>query len=977
MKLLRTSLMLASLLLAPLSKSQTTATVPRLMNFSGSAGNAEGRTSSSAAGVTFAIYKDQAGGNPLWIETQTVVLDTKGSYTAQLGATKPEGLPLDLFTSGEARWLGVRLNGGEEQPRVMLLSVPYALKAGDATTIGGLPPSAFVLAAPAASGSTSSPEAPASASAPVNPTVTGTGTVGSIPLWDSASDLTSSILTQTGSGSTARVGVNLTTPSTTLDVKGTSNFRGTTTIPSAGLATTSAGKTSYPFVFATSAYNSSVKASVLQNFRWQAEPVNNNSSNASGTLNLLFSSGTGTPAETGLSIASNGQLSFATGQVFPGTGTITGVTAGSGLTGGGTTGTISLSVPSQGITNAMLATPSLTVAAGTDLTGGGPVTLGGTTTLNLDTTKVPQLNAANVFHGDQSVVGNVSLAAGYGFNIGGVPFAVGSATTANVLFGFAGNSTMTGTANTATGYQALAGNTVGKSNTANGYQALALNSSGLSNVASGYQAMYSNTFGYQNVATGWSSLYSNTTGSQNVATGSAALVSNTTGSSNTVNGFGTMFLNTTGGANTADGYEALYSNTAGNSNTAVGLQALYSNTVGTYNTATGYQALYTNASSESALSSDNTADGAQALYFNTTGTANTASGFQAMYNNSIGFFNTADGYQALYQANGGNENTATGYRALYSASIGGGNTATGYQALYANNSGNYNTAVGAGAMAHNLFADNTGVGYEALVAATATDNVAIGYIAAVSDTVGGQNTVVGSQSLGSNTTGNDITCVGFMCDTASDGLSNATAIGAHAVVGQSNSLVLGGTGAYAVKVGIGTAEPTAILTIGRGAGHPVSDSWETYSSRRWKTNIQTLPNALAKVEQLRGVTYDLKDSGKHEIGVIAEEVGAVVPELVSYEVNGKDARGVDYSRLTALLIEATKQQQKEIEQQKALLRAQTQAAEQQQQALKVALRHQAAAIRSLKSELVQTRQSLQKLNLEVEGGQSSVIVATK
>jgi Chaperone of endosialidase len=62
------------------------------------------------------------------------------------------------------------------------------------------------------------------------------------------------------------------------------------------------------------------------------------------------------------------------------------------------------------------------------------------------------------------------------------------------------------------------------------------------------------------------------------------------------------------------------------------------------------------------------------------------------------------------------------------------------------------------------------------------------------------------------------------------------------------------------------------------------------------------------VEQLRGVSYDLKDSGKHEIGVIAEEVGEVVPEVVSYEENGKDARGVDYSRLTALLIEAVKQQ---------------------------------------------------------------------
>jgi len=71
---------------------------------------------------------------------------------------------------------------------------------------------------------------------------------------------------------------------------------------------------------------------------------------------------------------------------------------------------------------------------------------------------------------------------------------------------------------------------------------------------------------------------------------------------------------------------------------------------------------------------------------------------------------------------------------------------------------------------------------------------------------------------------------------------------------------------------------------------------------------------------VRGVSHDLKDSGKHEIGVIAEEVGRVVPEVVSYEANGKDARGVDYSRLTALLIEAVKQQHKEISALRAQLR---------------------------------------------------------
>ena len=130
------------------------ATVPRLVNFFGRAVDEQGKTIVGAAGISFAIYKDQSEGAPLWMETQNVHADAKGDYSAQLGASKTEGLPLEIFSSTEARWLGVRINGGTEQPRVLLLSVPYALKAADAQTLGGLPPSAFLLAAGSASAAT-------------------------------------------------------------------------------------------------------------------------------------------------------------------------------------------------------------------------------------------------------------------------------------------------------------------------------------------------------------------------------------------------------------------------------------------------------------------------------------------------------------------------------------------------------------------------------------------------------------------------------------------------------------------------------------------------------------------------------------------------------------------------------------------------------------------------------------------------------
>lgn len=70
----------------------------------------------------------QEGGTPLWTETQTLSTDATGRYNAMFGSTLPEGMSVELFTSGEARWLGVQPDGLAEQPRVLLLSVPYALK---------------------------------------------------------------------------------------------------------------------------------------------------------------------------------------------------------------------------------------------------------------------------------------------------------------------------------------------------------------------------------------------------------------------------------------------------------------------------------------------------------------------------------------------------------------------------------------------------------------------------------------------------------------------------------------------------------------------------------------------------------------------------------------------------------------------------------------------------------------------------------
>ena len=141
-------------------------TVPNLIRYGGALRDAQGAPfSSSAVGVTFAIYNQQDGGAPVWMETQTVTLDAGGNYGVLLGSTTAAGLPADLFSQQEQRWLGVQVQGQSEEPRVLLVSVPYAFKAHEAETLGGKSVSDFVLA----SGASSSANGSTAGSIVVNP----------------------------------------------------------------------------------------------------------------------------------------------------------------------------------------------------------------------------------------------------------------------------------------------------------------------------------------------------------------------------------------------------------------------------------------------------------------------------------------------------------------------------------------------------------------------------------------------------------------------------------------------------------------------------------------------------------------------------------------------------------------------------------------------------------------------------------------
>lgn len=95
------------------------------------------------------------------------------------------------------------------------------------------------------------------------------------------------------------------------------------------------------------------------------------------------------------------------------------------------------------------------------------------------------------------------------------------------------------------------------------------------------------------------------------------------------------------------------------------------------------------------------------------------------------------------------------------------------------------------------------------------------------------------------------------------------------------------------------------LDMSEAGAATFNDNVTAFSDERLKDNIKTIENGLDKVEQLRGVTYTRDE--KESIGVIAQEVEKILPEIVLTANDEMGTKSVDYSRITAVLIEAVKE----------------------------------------------------------------------
>jgi hypothetical protein len=312
--------------------------VPQQVRYAGKMATRAGDT----VEAVFHIYASEQGGEPLWTETQKVTVAEDGSYSVLLGGATSSGLPQTVFAGGAARWLGVSVERSPEQERVLLSSVPYAMKSADAESLSGHAASDFVtqgqlaqltqLAQSSSQQGVAGPEVqPLTSGA-----VTGSGTAGTVPLWTGTLTQGNSIITQVGTD----IGINEATPGATLDVNGTATFRGTATLPALGTATTSAGFRSQLLDFTDSAWSTTTKAPVAQTWRLYVTDAGNDTANPTSTFNVQFQNGAGAATPTVLSIAQTGVIAFAPTQTFPGT--IASVAATSPVTATTTSGAVSL-----------------------------------------------------------------------------------------------------------------------------------------------------------------------------------------------------------------------------------------------------------------------------------------------------------------------------------------------------------------------------------------------------------------------------------------------------------------------------------------------------------------------------------------------------------------------------------------------------------------------------------------------------------
>ena len=277
-----------------------------------------------------------------------------------------------------------------------------------------------------------------------------------------------------------------------------------------------------------------------------------------------------------------------------------------------------------------------------------------------------------------------------------------------------------------------------------------------------------------------------------------------------------------------------------------------------------------------------------------------------------GNLSAAGSVNAGAQFNIGGQRFATGNGSLNTfVGIDSGNSATGQQNTFLGSrsgqshlTGVRNTYVGDAAGSETTNSnENTFVGALAGLNAmtigpnTPAQNSFFGAGAGQNTTTGAGNTFVGFVAGNNNTTGNFNTAIGYNASFAFETLSNATAIGAGAIVSTSNTIVLGTPDERVVIAGL--ASGRSALYVSNGGEIGISTS-----SLRYKTNVEPFLDGLSLVNELQPITFNWKDDGMPDVGLAAEDVAQIEPLLATYDDDGR-VEGVKYDRLTVVLLKCS------------------------------------------------------------------------
>jgi hypothetical protein len=125
-------------------QQSTVSAAPAVVRLDGQFQTPTGEPRTGQVTLIVSVYAGEFDSAPLWSELQQATLGADGRYAVFAGGTLPDGLPREIFVGNAAQWIGVAIQGEAEQPRVRMLSVPYAAHASNADTLGGVPVSSFV-----------------------------------------------------------------------------------------------------------------------------------------------------------------------------------------------------------------------------------------------------------------------------------------------------------------------------------------------------------------------------------------------------------------------------------------------------------------------------------------------------------------------------------------------------------------------------------------------------------------------------------------------------------------------------------------------------------------------------------------------------------------------------------------------------------------------------------------------------------------